>query len=143
MYPVRDLQDFLTGRWRIARRISDARAGMIGRLTGWAIFTPSADGLVHDETGDLSFGAYQGPVTRTYHLAIEGPSAGIVRHADDSLFHALDLASGMADIVHACGDDQYRGRYRVLDENNFSVSWQVMGPRKQYRLSTLHRRAEA
>lgn len=143
VYPVRDLQAFLTGRWRIARRISDARADMTGRLTGWAVFTPSADGLVHDEAGDLSFGAYRGPVTRTYHLAIESPSTGIVRHADGSLFHALNLMSGMADILHACGDDRYRGRYRVLDGNRFSVSWEVTGPRKQYRLATLHRRAEA
>jgi hypothetical protein len=143
VYPVRDLQAFLTGRWRIARRISDARAGMMGRLTGWAVFTPSADGLIHDETGDLSFGAYRGPVTRRYHLIANGSSTGIVRHADGSLFHALDLVSGTADILHACGEDNYRGRYRVLDGNRFTVSWQVVGPRKQYCLSTLHRRAEA
>lgn len=143
MYPVRDLQAFLNGRWRIARRISDARAELMGRLTGWSVFTPSADGLIHDETGDLNFGAYRGPVTRRYHLIADGSSTGIVRHADGSLFHALDLASGMADILHACGDDRYRGRYRVLDESRFTVSWQVTGPRKQYRLATLHRRAEA
>lgn len=134
---------FLSGRWRIARRISDARAGMWGRLTGWAIFAPSADGLIHDEEGDLRFGAYQGPVTRRYHLVIDSPSSGMVRHADGSLFHALELTSGTAEIRHRCGEDVYRGRYRVLDENRFTLSWQVTGPRKQYRLATLHRRAEA
>lgn len=143
MVPVRDLQAFLTGRWRIVRRISDARAGMTGRLAGWAIFTPSIDGLIHDEMGDLSFGAYRGPVTRRYHLIADNSSTGMVRHADGSLFHALDLASGMADILHSCGEDRYRGRYRVLDRNCFTVSWQVAGPRKQYRLATLHRRDRA
>jgi len=142
-YPVQDLQAFLTGRWRIVRRISDARAGMAGRLTGWAAFTPSANGLIHDETGDLRFGAYLGPATRTYHLVIDRPSEGVVHHADGSLFHVFDLASGRADILHRCGDDHYRGRYRVLDENRFTVSWQVTGPRKHYRLATLHIRAEA
>ena len=142
-YPVQDLRRFLTGRWRIARRISDARAGMVGRLTGWAAFTPSADGLIHDEIGDLRFGAYLGPATRLYHLVINGPAEAMVRHADGTPFHALDLASGRAAILHRCGDDDYRGRYRVLDENRFTVSWQVAGPRKQYRLATLHRRAEA
>lgn len=115
---------------------------MMGRLTGWAVFTPSADGLIHDETGDLSFGAYRGPVTRRYQLIIGSPSAGMVRHADGNLFHALDLTSGVAGILHSCGDDRYRGRYQVLGESCFSVSWQVAGPRKQYRLATLHRRAE-
>jgi hypothetical protein len=142
-HPVQDLQAFLTGRWRIARRISDARLGLAGRLAGWADFVPSDDGLIHDEEGDLRFGAYQGPVTRRYHLVIDAPSAGMVRHADGSLFHALDLGSGRADILHRCGEDHYRGRYRVLDQDRFTVSWQVTGPRKQYRLATLHRRAEA
>ena len=143
LHPVPDLQAFLAGRWRIVRRISDARAKMTGRLTGWAVFTPSAEGLIHDEAGDLGFGAYRGSVTRTYHLAIESPSTGMVHHADGSLFHALDLTSGMADILHRCGEDAYRGRYRVLGESRFTVSWQVTGPRKQYRLATSHRRLEA
>ncbi len=127
----------------MVRRISDARADMMGRLTGWAVFTSSADGLIHEEKGDLSFGAYRGPVARRYHLAIESPFTGMVRHWDGSLFHALDLVSGTAGILHRCGEDHYRGRYRVLDENRFTVSWQVTGPRKQYRLATLYRRAGA
>lgn len=128
------------GPWRIARRIGDARQGIVGRLTGQVIFTPSADGLIQDEEGSLQFGGYLGPATRRYHLVIDGPSSGMVHHADGSLFHALDLAPGRADILHRCGEDIYRGRYRVLDENRFAVSWQVTGPRKQYRLATLHRR---
>lgn len=142
-YSVPDLRTFLAGRWRIARRISDARAGMLGRLTGWATFAPSADELVHDEEGHLKFGAYRGPATRRYHLVIDHPSGGMVRHADGSPFHPLELLSGTAEIRHRCGGDDYRGRYRVLDENRFTVSWQVTGPRKQYRLATLYRRAEA
>lgn len=141
-HPVPDLQAFLTGRWRIARRISDTRAGLVGRLTGWAVFTPSADGLIHDETGDLSFGAYQGQAVRRYRLSFDGSSA-MVHHADGSLFHPLDLTSGVADILHRCGEDTYRGRYRVLGENRFVVSWQVTGPRKRYRLATSYLRVEA
>jgi len=140
--PVPDLQAFLIGRWRTLRRISDARAGMVGRLTGRAVFTPSADGLIHDESGDLSFGAYQGQAVRRYRLSIDGSSA-MVHHADGSLFHGLDLTTGTADILHRCGEDTYRGRYRVLGENRFLVSWQVRGPRKRYRLATSYLRVEA
>lgn len=139
-YPVADLRAFLTGRWRIVRRIGDARLGIVGRLTGYASFTPAPDGLIHDETGDLRFGDYRGPVTRRYHLAIKQPSAAEMRHADGRLFHALDLASGHAEILHQCGSDQYRGRYRVLSDNRFAVTWHVTGPRKNYRLSTIHAR---
>lgn len=113
---------------------------MVGRLIGRAIFTPSADGLIHDEEGELRFGAHLGPASRRYRLIVDGSSSGTVHHADGSLFHALDLASGRTDILHRCGEDMYRGRYRVLDENRFAVSWRVTGPRKRYRLATLHRR---
>jgi hypothetical protein len=140
-HPVTDLRAFLIGPWRIVRRISDARLGIAGRLTGQAVFTPSADGLTHDEKGDLSFGTHLGPASRRYRLTIGRLSEGVVWHADGSLFHALDLASGGSDILHRCGADMYRGRYRVIDENRFVVSWHVTGPRKRYRLATLHLRA--
>jgi hypothetical protein len=139
-YPVADLRAFLSGRWRIVRRIGDARLGIVGRLTGHATFTPVPDGLIHDEDGDLRFGVYRGPATRRYHLAIDQPSAGEMHHADGRLFHRLDLASGRAEILHRCGSDQYRGRYRVLHDDCFAVAWHVTGPRKQYRLATLHTR---
>ena len=142
-YPVQDLRGFLAGQWRIARRIRDARSGIAGRLTGQAIFTPSADGLLHDENGDLRFGAHAGPTTQRYRLTIDAPSQAVVHHADGSMFHLLDLASGRADILHRCGADIYRGRYRVLSGVHFSVSWHVTGPRKQYRLATWYRRVEA
>ena len=139
-HPVANLRVFLSGQWRIVRRIGDARLGIVGRLTGYATFTQAPDGLIHDETGDLQFGAYRGPATRRYRLAIDQLSAGDMHHADGSLFHRLDLASGRAEILHQCGGDQYRGRYRVLHDGCFAVTWQVTGPRKQYRLATLHTR---
>lgn len=138
LYPVPDLRSFLTGRWRIARRISDARLGIAGRLTGYATFTPSSDGLIHEEMGELRFGGYRGSATRRYQLMIGHASACEVRHADGSLFHHLDLASGRAEILHRCGCDIYQGHYRVLHGDRFAVTWQVKGPRKQYRLSTVH-----
>ncbi|MEO7054717.1 MAG: DUF6314 family protein [Rhizomicrobium sp.] len=137
---VADLCGFLSGQWRIARRIDDRRLGIVGRLTGRVTFTPSPGGLIQDEDGDLAFGAYRGPARRRYQLVMDHSSAGEIRHADGSLFHALDLTSGRAEILHRCGDDMYRGRYRVLRDDRFAVTWHVTGPRKNYRLSTIHAR---
>ena len=61
-----------------------------------------------------------------------------MRFADGRPFHRLELSSGTADIVHHCGDDHYRGRYRVLGTDWLSVIWRVTGPRKRYSLVTLH-----
>ena len=139
-YPVCDLRAFLSGPWRIARRIHDARQGLIGRLAGLGIFAPAPQGLAYDENGLLRFGGYQGEATRRYLFAFDQTDAAVVRHADDSLFHRLNLSAGKDDIQHQCAEDYYRGRYRVLDENRFVTIWDVTGPRKRYRMATLYTR---
>ncbi|MGZ5926673.1 MAG: DUF6314 family protein [Rhizomicrobium sp.] len=136
--PINDLRAFLLGSWRISRRIQDFRLGISGRFEGRVMVAPAATGIVHEETGKLSFGIHQGEATRRTLIAIGRPEAAALYHADGSLFHALDLSSGTADILHRCADDHYRGRYRVLHGNCFWVSWYVTGPRKQYRLAIRH-----
>ena len=139
-YPVSDLLAFLSGPWRIARRIHDTRQELVGRLTGWGNFAPVPQGLLYDESGLLRFGAYQGEAARRYFFAFDRPSVAHVHQADGSLFHLLDLSCGKDDIRHQCAEDQYRGRYRVLDRDALSVSWDVTGPRKRYRMATSYTR---
>jgi Family of unknown function (DUF6314) len=141
LYPIPDLRAFLLGSWRISRRIHDFRLGIRGRLEGFAVFAPAADGLVQEETGKLHFGDYQGEAMRRYRIAIGGGEAATIHQADGSLFHALDLSSGTADVQHPCAGDHYRGRYRVLHRDCFWVNWHVSGPRKHYRLATRYVRA--
>ena len=141
--PVHDLRAFLTGRWQIARRIHDTRQDLIGRLTGRGEFAPTPKGLVYDEAGLLRFGGYQGEAARRYLFAFERPTAASVRHADGSLFHLLDLSSGKDEIRHQCAEDHYRGRYRVLRQDAFAVTWDVTGPRKHYRMATFYKRVRA
>ncbi len=139
-HSVSDLRGFLAGTWHISRRIGDVRQGIVGRLTGFATFARSPDGLTYDEKGDLRFGTYLGRATRRYRLVMDRPGSGEMRQADGSPFHSLDLTSGIAEILHQCARDRYCGRYRVLDGNRFTVIWHVTGPRKHYRLATLHSR---
>ena len=138
--PVEDLRAFLLGSWRISRRIYDARLGLSGRFEGSAAFTPAPGGLFYEEAGRLRFGAHEGEATQRFRFAIEPRASATVYRADGSLFHRLELGSGTADIVHDCGADRYCGRYRVLGEDRLSVVWRVTGPRKRYRLATLHSR---
>ena len=139
LYPVKDLRAFLTGSWRIARRIHDARQGMVGRLAGSANFASTSQGLMYDETGLLHFGSYQGEASRRYLFVFDQPGVANVHHADGSLFHLLNLSSGRDDIHHQCGEDHYRGRYRVLDHDRFAASWDVAGPRKRYCMATIYK----
>jgi hypothetical protein len=140
LYSVKDLRAFLAGPWRITRRVHDIRQNLTGKLAGNASFTPAPQGLIYDEAGLLRFGSYQGEAARRYLFAFDQPDVAQVRHVDGSLFHPLGLSSGKDDIQHQCGEDLYRGRYRVLDRNRFVASWDVTGPRKRYRMATLYAR---
>jgi len=130
----------LAGHWQIARRICDRQQGLVGRLHGSGNFAPAPQGLIYDEAGQLRFGCYQGEAARRYLFAFVQPETASVHHADGSLFHALNLSSGRDDIHHQCAEDHYRGRYRVLNWDEFIVTWDVTGPRKRYHMATFYRR---
>jgi hypothetical protein len=143
--PVPDLRAFLTGAWRIARTVKDARNGQDGGFDGTAIFTPLPDGgLLLTESGTMRLGGYTGPAEQTYRYAFpEDPGRAEVFRHDGTPFHDLDLADGTAEAVHHCGADLYRGTFRVLGPDEWVVEWAVSGPRKDYHMVTRHYRVSA
>ena len=138
-WPVRDLGAFLQGDWHLSRRIYDLRLTLRGRFDGCASVTAMADGLLLNETGRLAFGEHVSDASQHFRIAINDEGARIFR-ADGSTFHDLDLSSGWARILHHCGGDLYRGRYRVLSADRYCVMWRVTGPRKDYRMASLYSR---
>ncbi|MAX74485.1 MAG: trigger factor [Nioella sp.] len=125
------LADF-RGRWRLTRRIDDARAGVVGRLDGQALFTVEAQGLVLTETGLLRYG--DGPpmrAERRYLWRAEG--RGIAVFFDDGRpFHWFSGAATKA--THDCPPDLYRVRYDFSDWPDWRTIWHVTGPRKAYEM---------
>ena len=54
---IADLRAFLTGTWRIARTVKDARSGQDGVFDGTALFAPLPDGgLLLTESGTMRLG---------------------------------------------------------------------------------------
>ena len=143
--PVTDLRAFLTGAWRIARTVKDARNGQDGGFDGTAVFAPLADGgLLLTESGTMRLGGYTGPAEQTYRYAFpDGPGRAEVFRHDGTPFHRLDLATGTAEAVHHCGADLYQGMFRVLGPDEWIVEWAVSGPRKDYHMVTRHYRVSA
>jgi hypothetical protein len=139
MWPVRDLGAFLYGEWRLSRRIHDLRLGLRGRLEGRASVTAAATELRLEESGRLVFGSHVCDASQHYRIVLDDAGAQVFR-ADGSHFHDLDLSSGSARILHRCGDDLYRGRYRALNRDAYRVAWRVTGPRKNYRITNLYTR---
>lgn len=139
-WPVPDLRAFLSGSWRLDRRIDDRRLERRGRMQGNAEFTDQACGLHYREAGGLCFGDFAGTATRDYRYRFPGPGHAEVLFDDGRFFHDLDLGTGVWKAAHACGDDHYGGTFRATGPDAWAVLWQISGPRKDLVLVTRYRR---
>lgn len=134
-----ELIEFL-GVWQVSRRIADANDPRPARFDGKAAFTPNGSGLTYHESGLLTLGDGQGlRAERTYHWQA-GFQGIAVFFADGRPFHAF-AADGDATATHWCDPDTYVVRYDFRNWPDWESCWQVTGPRKNYRMTTLYRRA--
>ncbi|SDK89118.1 DUF6314 family protein [Aliiruegeria lutimaris] len=137
-----DLDDFL-GLWWMERVIEDRRAGETLRLSGRAELSAAGDGRLHYcETGQLDLADGQKlQAVRRYFWHAEG---GTIRvdFEDDRYFHSFDPAAVAPDAAHWCDPDQYDVRYDFARWPRWASVWQVLGPRKDYTMTTRYRRPE-
>ncbi len=128
-----ELTDFI-GRWRIARRIEDARAGASGLFEGVAQFVPDGPGLRYEEAGELRLG--EGPGLRASRAYLWRPAVdGIeVFFEDGRDFHRLDPAAGVCTAFHDCPPDAYEVSYDFTRWPRWQATWEVTGLRKRYRM---------
>lgn len=124
--------DFL-GTWRLNRQISDRYAGHAGRFRGLAQFSLlESDGLTYDETGSMQLG--DGPqmtATRRYLWLFD--TDGVAVHFSDGKAFYRFTPSGMGQGTdHPCGDDYYKVQYDFTRWPDWTATWTVTGPRKDY-----------
>lgn len=122
----------LVGRWTLARRLADRRAGVIGTMSGELVVDRDGDGLRWSESGVLRWAGRDVPATRTYLLR-----DGWVLFADGRPFHPWTPGRP---VTHPCRDDVYTGLVTV-DGDRLRTLWDVHGPAKHHRLITRFRRA--
>ena len=133
---ARRLQDF-EGVWAFERRIVHAD-GQEARVTGRAVWSREGTGLDHVETGEMRLpGAAPMRVARRYRWE-EGPR---VYFTDGRFFHDVPAEGG--ETHHWCDPDRYDGRYDFGPWPDFTVTWVVRGPRKDYRMVTRYTREPA
>jgi hypothetical protein len=141
--PAAALLAALEGRWRLARAIVDRRRGTAGRLSGEAVFAADGAGLVCVEAGILRL-AGAAPL-RAERRSLWRAEAGLVavRFADGRPFHAFDPRAARPGARHDCPPDLYRVAYDFSAWPDWSATWEVTGPRKEYRLRSRYARAAA
>ena len=132
----------LEGRWRIARTITDLRAGRDAAFTGTALIArdPEAgDGsLTWHEDGRLVSAAHAGRAERRLRIVPAGP-AWEVLFADGRPFHPLDLRTGRCEVLHPCGADRYAGLYALAADGALRIEWRVTGPAKDMLIAGAYR----
>ena len=129
------LKDF-EGCWQIERQIQDRLTGRIGRLQGRAEFYPDEMGLTYDETGLLEFPGHPKLNASQRYLWRANGDRISVHFADGRNFHLIDITNAQPQAVHDCPPDWYNVRYDFAAWPNWNATWDVTGPRKDYRSVT-------
>lgn len=130
----RGLMDF-AGDWRVTRVIED-RLGPPGRFEGTATLTPDGVGLIYAEIGRLTLGSAPKMQAERSYLWREESDLIQVLFDDARPFHRFDPNLGGAGERHYCDPDIYDVVYALDDWPNWSSTWTVTGPRKDYTMRT-------
>lgn len=129
------------GDWILARRIDDRLAGSEGRLEGRTSFTPDGDGLLYHEVGLLTLGD-RPPMEASRRYFWRSSGDGIAVFFDDGRqFHQIVPDKLMPNDLHHCAPDMYHVTYDFRTWPDWSASWRVQGPRKDYKSVSFYRRA--
>lgn len=129
----------LLGRWILQRRLTDRRAGVIGRVTGTLELSRVGDDQVRwFEQGELAWDGRTLEVHRELFVRRE-PDQWMVYFNDGRPFHPW--LPGKT-VEHPCVADLYRGYLDVdRDRARLRVLWDVAGPAKDQRIISRCRRA--
>ena len=135
---VRDFR----GTWQIRRTVLDRRLAAEGSFEGLAWFTAEESWTLYEERGQLSFpGQPSMTATRRYRWTNGDEGEIVVKFEDGRPFHSFQL-SGTAAATHLCDPDTYTVSYDFRRWPVWSATWEVSGPRKDYRMISHYARLD-
>jgi hypothetical protein len=130
---AKTLLDF-EGCWLLERSISDNLSKTSSHFSGRAELTRDALGLKYTERGVLMVGDIRVPAERKYFWRwTEGAIS--VFFEDGRPFHTFD-PRGYCTAEHWCDPDHYKVFYDLDDWPMWRTVWTVVGPRKNYVMSS-------
>ncbi|MGF1503446.1 MAG: DUF6314 family protein [Paracoccaceae bacterium] len=131
---------FFAGRWHMVRIIENVTEGVIGEFWGEARFVSDGRGLACREAGVLRFRGEDYHASRASLWRFPGDGRIEVQYDDGRPFHDFIIDDPQA--VHDCGDDRYRVSYE-FEDRAWTSRWEVLGPGKDYIMTTRYRRQGA
>jgi hypothetical protein len=134
----------LTGSWSFDRVIEAQ-----GSMQGIATFTPlDAESLAYREQGRLRLlNGTELEAGREYVFRERGGGFDVFfKETPPRLFHAISLSASDDGVLsgsagHLCNLDHYQSSYTFGPDGGFVVRHAVLGPRKDYAMTTAYTRA--
>ena len=131
------LSDF-EGAWRLRREIFDRSSGSRIEFVGEARFQASGiETLSYLEEGLLTMPGQQPIVATRQYVWKKSDQQITVCYADGSYFHSFTPAGYSEGTQHVCGNDVYGVVYDFCEWPKWVFTWEVVGPRKDYRSVTV------
>ncbi|GAC24736.1 hypothetical protein GMES_2441 [Paraglaciecola mesophila KMM 241] len=130
---------YFVGAWQLNRQILQS-SGEVFVFEGQADFSWAESDLHYHESGVVT--APDGrtlQAERTYVWRQQAGGKIEVLFDDNRYFHTFSAAEPYA--KHLCGDDLYVVSYALEDGPRWESTWQVKGPRKDYKMTSLYKRA--
>lgn len=130
----RDLTDFL-GHWSLDRHVTPFDGQPEATATGRARFEATDTGLIYRETLDLVIAGHAPVRAERSYLWRAVEAAIAVDFSDGRPFHSFE-PNGRSEAAHWCDPDQYDVAYDFEDWPDWTSTWRVKGPRKDYAMVT-------
>jgi hypothetical protein len=131
------LTDFV-GAWHLSRTIEQSNGDKFS-FDGQATFVWRETDLLYHESGQMMAPNGQALLAERGYIW-QQTSAGKfdVLFEDNRFFHTFGADEPYAE--HLCGDDHYVVNYRFNQWPAWESSWQVKGPRKDYKMNSRYYR---
>ncbi|HJD56041.1 MAG TPA: DUF6314 family protein [Rickettsia endosymbiont of Pyrocoelia pectoralis] len=138
--PAKELFLKLPGKYHIKRTISNHGCG-----EGIAYFSQiNPNELLYKEELNFTYHGYDNQILAVKEYKYIFENNNIIKYFTDkesSLFYKLDFVSNTKAIgSHLCGQDQYNATYIFVNPDSFSLTYEVLGPQKNFNISTIFTR---
>lgn len=130
------MSDFTDYSWVIERVIIDQIRAVEVKFFGQCEIVEG----IYSESGEMVLEDGSKLASSRRYIWRDSGDAIDVSFEDKSFFHSIDLRNLRSKAVHFCMPDIYKVYYDFTSWPDWSVTWNVAGPYKSYKLSSSYRR---